>query len=102
MEQRKHPRFKARFDALCSTGPAEGAGVISDISYSGANLVDTSVQPELGTRVRLYVFVQPICPFELEGEVVRHSETGFAIAYTLDSPEIRQFVDDVAAMVSTT
>lgn len=99
-DRRSHPRFSSRFDALCSGG-GEGAGVLVDISYAGARLEAASLQPPVGTKVRLYVFVQPVSPFELVGEVVRHSETGFAVAYTVESPEVRRLVDDVAAIVSS-
>ena len=98
--RRKHPRFRARFDALCALGRQEGAGVLVDISYSGAHLEEASIQPELGTHVRLYIFVQPVSPFELEGEVVRLTGTGFAIEYSLENPEIQRLVDDVAAIVA--
>ncbi len=101
VNRRKHPRFKARFDTLCSSGRQEGAGVLVNISYSGARLEDASLQPELGTTLRLYVFVQPVSPFELEGEVVRVYDGGFAIEYSLESPEVRRLVDDVAAIVAT-
>ena len=77
----------------------EGAGVLTDISYSGARLESSSLTPELGTKVRLYVFVQPVSPFELVGEVVRTSPGGFAIAYQIESPDVRRLVDDVAALV---
>ena len=70
MDKRQHPRFRARFDVLYSSGRMEGAGVLTDISYSGARLEETSIQPTVGTRVRLYVFVQPIAPFELIGHEV--------------------------------
>jgi hypothetical protein len=50
--------------------------------------------------VRLYVFVQPVSPFELIGDVVRRGPRSFAIEYTVDSPEVRRLVDDVAAIVS--
>jgi PilZ domain-containing protein len=100
MERRRSPRFRSRFDTLIAAGEREGAGVLTDISYSGARLDDTSVQPPVGTRVRLYVFVRPVAPFELEGIVSRHTETGFAMAYELFDVEIRRLVDDVTALVS--
>jgi hypothetical protein len=100
MDRRQHPRFRARFDALASAGRSEGAGILTDISYSGARLEESTLQPELGTKVRLYVFVRPVSPFELVGEVVRTSSAGFAIAYQIESPEVRRLVDDVAALVS--
>ena len=100
MDKRRDPRFKARFDALYSMGCEEGSGVLADISYSGARLEDASLLPEPGTRVRLYVFVQPIQPFELIGHVVRHTEDGFAIEVDVCSAEIERLVDDVRAIVT--
>ncbi len=101
MDKRKDTRFRTRFDALYSSGAQEGAGVLTDISYSGARVEDASMHPEIGTHVRLYIFLQPVAPFELEGEVVRADEAGFAVIYKVDDPETRRLVDDVAAMVAT-
>lgn len=102
MEKRKEPRFRTQFDALYSTGASEGAGVLVDLSYSGAWLENVSEhhRPELDSSVRLYVFVQPVAPFEIEGRVTRVSETGFAVVYEIDDPEVRRLVDDVSAIVS--
>ena len=99
MDRRKHPRFKTQFDALCSTGEREGAGHLVDISRSGARLEAVGELPELGAKVRLYVFIQPVCPFELSGEVVRAEGSGFAISYNNLDPEVGRLVDDVAAVV---
>lgn len=99
MDRRKNPRFKTHFDALCSTGEREGAGALINISRSGARLDSVSDLPELGAKVRLYIFIQPVCPFELSGEVVRVEESGFAIQYSNLDPEIGRLVDDVAALV---
>ena len=73
--------------------------MLSNLSYCGAGLEESDVQPKLGSKVRLYVFIQPVSPFELVGEVVRSEATSFAIAYQIESPELRQLVDDVAALV---
>jgi hypothetical protein len=100
MNKRKHPRFDTRFDALFSTGREEGAGVLVDISRSGARLEQSSLRPPIGSSVRLYVFVQPVSPFELIGTVVRSEDEGFSIAYDVESAEVRLLVDDVAALVS--
>ncbi|MEM7410288.1 MAG: PilZ domain-containing protein [Myxococcota bacterium] len=99
MERRRSPRFRTRFDALISADK-EGAGTLAEISYAGARLDESSVQPPIGTRVRLYLFVQPIAPFELEGVVTRHTDGGFALTYELFDPEVRRLVDDVAALVT--
>lgn len=101
MERRRSPRFRTRFDALISAGAQEGAGVLAEISYAGARLDEASVQPPVGSRIRLYVFVQPVAPFELEGYVSRHTEKGFAVTYELFDREIRRLVDDVTALVGS-
>ncbi|MCP4905318.1 MAG: PilZ domain-containing protein [bacterium] len=99
MNRRNHPRFRTKFDALCSSGETQGAGILVDISRSGARLDTADELPELGTKVRLYIFIQPVSPFELSGEVARIEGSSFAIQYgNLDS-EIGRLVDDVAALV---
>jgi hypothetical protein len=100
LDRRNHPRFRTKFDVLCSTGDEEGAGTLVNISRSGARLDSVTRIPDLGTKVRLYVFIQPVCPFELAGEVVRHEGTTFAVRYSNLDPEIGRLVDDVAALVS--
>jgi hypothetical protein len=95
----RHPRIRTRFEALYSLGRQEGAGVLADISYSGAHIEDSSLVPEVGTEVRIYVFVQPVSPFSLSGKVVRVTENGFALAYQNLDDEIRRLVDDAAALV---
>ena len=100
-DNRKDTRIKTRFDALYASGQAEGAGVLTDLSYSGAHIEGASLCPPLGTRVRLYVFIQPVSPFELVGHVVRSTKSGFAIAYEVSDPGLRDLVDDIAAIVTT-
>ena len=63
-------------------------------------MTEVSVYPPIGTKIRLYIFVHPVAPFELVGEVVRHTPAGFAVENIEPSPEIAQLVDDVAAIVS--
>jgi hypothetical protein len=101
VDRRRSPRFRTRFDVLISATSAEGAGQLDEISYAGARLENSSIRPPIGSKLTLYVFVQPVAPFELEGQVARHTETGFAVIYELFDPEIRRLVDDVAAIVST-
>ena len=99
-ERRRTARIQTRFESLYSAGRSEGTGVLSDISYSGALISGASLHPEIGKRLRIYVFVQPVAPFELAGTVVRHTEDGFAIEYEADSDELKRFVDDAAALVN--
>lgn len=99
MNRRNHPRFDTKFDVLCSAGATEGAGTLVNISRSGARLDCASHTPAIGTKVRLYVFIQPVCPFELAGEVIRVEGSTFAVRYSNLDPEVGRLVDDVAALV---
>jgi hypothetical protein len=100
MDARRSPRFRTRFEALIAAGSEAGAGTLAEISYAGARLDHTSLRPPLGTRITLYVFVQPVAPFEIQGQVARLTETGFAVTYELFDSEIRKLVDDVGALVA--
>ena len=97
--RRRDGRVRTRFESLYSAGESEGTGVLVDISYSGAMIVGASRVPDIGKQLRIYVFVQPVSPFELIGTVVRHTDDGFAIEYEATSDEVRGFVDDAAALV---
>jgi hypothetical protein len=63
----------------------------------------------IGTRITLYVHLKPPCgfesvaPSELIGLVSRHTSDGFAVKFE-DSrdPDLRQIVDDAAALVAVT
>ena len=98
-EQRRETRVQTRFESLYSAGRTEGTGILADVSYTGALILNASSSPEIGKQLRIYVFIQPVAPFELVGTVVRHTEGGFAIEYSGQSDELKRFVDDVAAMV---
>ncbi len=95
--RRRDARIRTQFETLSASGTA----VLTDISYSGALLGETSVRPDVGSQITLYVFLQPIDPIELSGEVVRHTENGFAIEYKDVSKAVRRLVDDAAAIVRT-
>ncbi len=100
-------RIPIRLAAFYPFGRMEAAGVLANISYSGALIEDTSMRPEIGTSVVLYVYLKPASafegptPFKLAGHVVRHTPTGFAIEYNDDlDPDVRRMVDDAAALVA--
>ncbi len=101
-EKRRHVRFTTALNAHYSSSPEEGIGVLANISYCGALVDDSSIKPSVGSRVRVYVFVEPgkqtapASPYELVGRVVRHSSSGFAIEYEDDDPEMRRLVDEAA------
>ncbi len=100
MDKRRSPRFRTRFDSLVSSESGEGAGILAEISYAGARLQGVDIVPPPGTKVTLYVFIQPVAPFQLQGSVARVEESGFAMTWELFDEEIRRLVDDVSAIVS--
>ncbi len=103
VNRRRHVRFTTALNAHCSTGREEGIGVLANISYCGALVEDSSIKPSVGSKVRVYIFVEPVdpiapaSPYELVGRVVRHSSSGFAIEYEDTDLEVRQLVDEAAA-----
>jgi len=96
-ERRRGSRIRTRFETVYSGGRQDGSGILSEISYSGALLTGTSLQPRLGSKVRVYILLSD--PFEVVGKVVRYVESGFAIEYADLSSELRRLIDDAAAIV---
>jgi hypothetical protein len=98
-ERRRGERVATALNAHYSSGPEEGIGVLANVSYSGALIEGSSVQPSVGSKVRIYVFTEPVdpiapaSPYELVGRVVRHSCSGFAIEYDDSDLEAQQLVD---------
>jgi hypothetical protein len=91
-DKRRGSRIRTRFETAYSVGREEGTGILANISYSGALLMETSLQARLGSKVRVRVVMSE--PFEVAGKVVRHVEGGFAIEYADVSPELRRLIDD--------
>ncbi len=100
-------RVPIHLDTYYSYGRVEGAGVVANISYSGALIEQTPKQPQVGTPVILYICLHPPTafeaqsPFELVGRVARHSPSGFAVQYG-DGVDhaVRRMVDDAAAVAA--
>ena len=107
--KRRGDRIFIRLEAFYSFGRMEDEGMLADISYSGALIEGAAMQPEIGTNITIYVYLEPpsafkaVTPFKLAGHVVRHGPTGFAIEFedNLD-PDVRRMVDDAAAIVAVT
>jgi len=78
-DKRRNSRIRTHFETSYSSGREDGSGILANISYSGALLTHTSIQPRLGSQVRVYVLLSEDSPFEIVGQVVRHGEDGFAI-----------------------
>ncbi len=106
-KRRRGYRVSIRLEAYCSEDLVEVIGVLTNISYSGALIEDTSMQPEIGTQIVLYLFLKPpgafkaVSPFKLAGHVVRHSSTGFAIEYDQKfDPDMRRMLTDAIAIMA--
>ncbi len=100
-------RILIRFQVYCSFERVEGTASLANISYTGALVEDTTVRPEIGARVKLYVHLKPPCafeaetPFELTGVVARHTSNGFAVEFEDNhDPEVRRMVDDAVAIIA--
>jgi hypothetical protein len=99
-------RVPIRLDTYYAYGWVEGAGVVANISYSGALVEGTPRQPDVGTPIVLHICLHPPSafevpsPFEIVGHVVRHSPSGFAVQYQSGfDPQLRRVVDNAAAIV---
>jgi hypothetical protein len=90
-------RVRTRFETVYSAGREDGTGILANISYSGALLTETSLQPRIGSQVRVYVLLSE--PFDVVGKVVRHVEGGFALEYAAVSQELGRLIDNAAAIV---
>ncbi len=106
-QKRRGFRISIRLEVIGTSGRLQVDGVLTNISYSGALIENTTMRPEMGTRVVLHVHLKPpeafraATPFEVTGHSVRHSSTGFAIEYEDDfDPDVRRMVDDAAAILT--
>lgn len=107
-EKRRGHRVSTRFETIStealqdpSSEGNQGIAMLTDISYTGARLHRTDLNPPLGTRIKVEIFLPSSSGvyFELEGQVVRRTKNGFAIQYDQPSPEICRLVDDAASLV---
>ena len=97
---RRSPRIRTWFETHFSSQRQEGEGVLADVSYTGARVEDTGIQPSIGALAILYVCLpDDPKPFQLEGRVTRHTDAGFAIEYARPDEDMRRGVDRIAEMV---
>ena len=74
-------------------GEVEGSGLILDLSSTGAHIFRASHELEPGTKVELY-FLQPSTSRRMHAtcEVVRNTESGFAVKFLRLERELEQLV----------
>ena len=93
VNRRRSRRIKTWFLALQSSGRDEGDGFLTDISDSGALMEEVSFQPSIGNRVRLLVRLSDQDEFELVGQVVHHTESGFGVEFEKHYPILSHLID---------
>jgi hypothetical protein len=81
-ERRAAPRVRLVAPAEYTNGSTRGEGTIWDISASGARVENASVPVREGTTLGLRSsFFPGSFDVVLQGDVVRHTETGFAVQF---------------------
>lgn len=88
-KRRAAPRFDLRAPVEYHSATSNGEGTVWNISTSGARVENVSAFVELGARLGLRASFYP-GSFDtvLSGEVVRHTEAGFAVQFVdLGSPQ---------------
>ncbi len=102
MDERRASRIKTWFHTLHSSGRDEGEGVLTDISDTGALVEEITSTPRIGKRVRLLVCLDDRAEsFELVGQVVRYTDSGFAIKFEKSYPILSDLIEEATTMVST-
>jgi hypothetical protein len=82
-DRRAAPRLRLRSRASYHTEEVEGWGTLHDFSSSGARIDQASARLKPGERVRLSFTPRTDClPVEVWADVVRETETGFAVRFT--------------------
>ncbi len=104
---RRADRFPISLKVYCSFERVEGIARLVNISYTGALIDNTAMRPEIGTPIKLYVYLEPPrdlemgAASELTGAVARHSSDGFAVKFKDNhTPHVRRMVDEAAAVIT--
>ena len=91
-------RVETSFDCVWSGGRLCGAGILRNLSLSGAWIDEVSIQPPIGAKVWLLaVDEEQEAPLVLEGVVVRRTTLGFAVGIQPpNSDAVRLLLDRLA------
>ncbi len=91
VSNRVHPSVPGLVNFIA--GKIEGSGLILDVSLSGAYVHEASQRLEAGTKVDMY-FLQEKTERRLHavGDVVRETESGFAVRFLRVERELRRLV----------
>ncbi len=78
------------------SGRVEGAGSLRDLSISGARVDDASAKLKPGTKVELtWGLRENGSPLRIPANVVRETDTGFAVEFLDLSAEVRVWLEEV-------
>ena len=87
-------RFPAH--AFFTADGVEGRGVLVDLSVTGARIEKATNRVATGTSINLQIAVREDCfPMEIEAEVVRDTESGFAIEFSRVDSRLKNFLEFV-------
>jgi hypothetical protein len=71
----------------------EAWGTLADISVTGARIEEVSLRFKPGTEVRaMFSLIEGCVPVEVGAEVVRETETGFAIEFIRPEPRLKRVI----------
>ena len=89
-ERRRTLRVAAEFPIEYAGPVFRGSGTVHDISLTGALIVGAQPQLVAGGEVSLrFSFFPDSLPLEIEANIVRETETGFAVAFRHLKPRVK-------------
>jgi hypothetical protein len=95
-ERRATPRVQLLSHVFFSAGRVEGRGVLHEVSKTGARIEDTSPRLKPGTKVQLtFVLDQDGQPMDISANVVRETESGFAVQFTETNERLELWFQEV-------
>ncbi len=93
LELRSHPRRLVEIPVVCGSGVEKGSAMMVNVSLSGALLENASIRPRRGALTEIsFRRMDRDEPVRLIGTVVRHTGSGFAIAFATVSQALLELV----------
>ena len=100
MERRSQGRIETSFEVVWAAGSLDGMGVLRNLTLWSAWIDEVSVPPPMRARIRVVILdveEEEQDPALVDGDVVRRTSTGFAVALDpASSPEIERLLDRLA------
>ena len=97
MERRIEVRIETRFEIVWAAGSLDGVGVLRNLTLWSAWIDEVTVPPPVGARIRVVILdveEEERDPVLVNGDVIRRTSTGFAVALDpASSPEIERLLD---------